>query len=126
VSVTVQGILELIVIVFEPAAEVKERLPGLTDNLGCSPFWITVTVLVVTPIPVTVICPDFSSVVIFGEQETQTVSLLVPVVLFNVTCAIDSASVQFVFDFTRKNCVPPTALKFMLVGFISINPGTPV
>ena len=37
-SVIVQGIFDVMVMVFVPAADVNDRLVGLTDNLGCSPI----------------------------------------------------------------------------------------
>lgn len=109
-----------------PAADVNDRLLGLTDNTGCSPIWFTANVLVGTPTPVTVIKPALTNIVVLGVQVTQTVSVKLPVVLFKVICASASVTVQLVLEFTKKYCLPPAAVKLRDTGAIVKNPEAPI
>jgi energy-converting hydrogenase Eha subunit H len=61
-----------------PGASVTFWFEGVTDNVGIAPAWVTVTDLLLTPVPETVIVAVLVSVLLFIEYVAVIVPLPLP------------------------------------------------
>jgi hypothetical protein len=125
VSDTTQLVFAVRVRPWPPPAAAKESEAGDTVKDVDAAAWVTVTDCIGTSVPKTIIIPVRTALVVFGAQVTVITPLLEPAPVLREIQLRVSPSVQLVLEVIANVFVPPSAVKFRLVGLTPRLKGAP-